>query len=594
LIKQTEPFERDRSLLQRCSVALRALLATAVVAGSMVVAAPMDDADAAAGDRALKLYNAHTHETATIVFKRGNRYDASGLKQLNQFLRDWRRNEPTKMDPQLFDLVWEVYRQTGSRAPITVISAYRSPATNGALRARSRGVAKKSQHMLGHAMDFYIPDVPLAKLRAIGLKMQVGGVGFYPTSGSPFVHMDTGSVRHWPKMTRDQLVRIFPDGKTLHVPSDGRPLPGYQQALAAYKARKAGGGSVMMASAATTPGKGKSWFSRLAGTDSVDEDDIPAAPAPKPEKAPAASPVEKAADAVQVAAVADTTETDTGAEAVPFAMASAPLPRPAPAREPEAAIVVAAAETDADGAFPPAPRRSPVARPMLALASIAPVPQASPVQQPAPSYGSGITDTLAALEATSAAKANVQLAGLQKAGTAADAIAEAVGKSKPSSDAMMAYAAPLPTAEDTLAPHIDAATGAIVAGHAAQPARKSATAGARLASLGGAQPSEDAGVVSNDPLARLTPVAYEAATIELVTRAGSTRQKNYANLQMPTPFSNPELFSAPERAIQLGFGRIAYEGLRTDRFAGPLVGRLGMQEFASRETTTGRTALLRR
>ena len=69
------------------------------------------------------------------------------------------------------------------------------------LRRRSKGVAKNSQHMRGKAMDFFIPGVPLAKLRAIGLRMQVGGVGFYPTSGSPFVHMDTGSVRHWPRMT---------------------------------------------------------------------------------------------------------------------------------------------------------------------------------------------------------------------------------------------------------------------------------------------------------------------------------------------------------------------------------------------------------
>ncbi len=94
-------------------------------------------------------------------------------------------------------------------------------------------------HIQGKAMDFAIPDVSLAKLRVIGLKMQEGGVGFYPTSGSPFVHMDTGNVRHWPRMSRQQLVSVFPDGKTLDIPTDGKPLPGYEQALAAYKARKA-------------------------------------------------------------------------------------------------------------------------------------------------------------------------------------------------------------------------------------------------------------------------------------------------------------------------------------------------------------------
>ena len=109
------------------------------------------------------------------------------------------------------------------------------------LRSRSKGVAKKSQHMLGKAMDFYIPDVKLKKLREIGLKMQGGGVGYYPTSGSPFVHFDVGNVRHWPKMSRRELIALFPDGKTLHVPSDGKPLPGFNQALASYQARKKSG-----------------------------------------------------------------------------------------------------------------------------------------------------------------------------------------------------------------------------------------------------------------------------------------------------------------------------------------------------------------
>jgi hypothetical protein len=105
------------------------------------------------------------------------------------------------------------------------------------LRRRSRGVARFSEHMLGHAVDFYIPGVPLEELRVIGLRMQRGGVGFYPTSGSPFVHMDTGGVRMWPRMTRDQLLHVFPDGRTVYLPTDGRPLPGYALALAELKRR---------------------------------------------------------------------------------------------------------------------------------------------------------------------------------------------------------------------------------------------------------------------------------------------------------------------------------------------------------------------
>ena len=141
------------------------------------------------------------------------------------------------MDRRLFDILWEVYRDVDGKKPIQIISSYRSPATNAMLRRRSSGVARFSQHMLGHAMDFYIPDVPLEQIRFAGLRLQRGGVGFYPTSGSPFVHLDTGSIRHWPRMTHDQLARVFPDGRTVHVPSDGNPLKGYELARADIEKR---------------------------------------------------------------------------------------------------------------------------------------------------------------------------------------------------------------------------------------------------------------------------------------------------------------------------------------------------------------------
>lgn len=220
--------------------------------------------NANAQTKSLKLYYVHTGQKAEIAFKKNGQYIDSGLKQLNYFLRDWRRNEPTKMDPRLFDLIWQVYRNSGSRDYIHVVSAYRSPATNNMLRSRSAssGVAKNSQHTLGRAMDFYLPDVSLAKLRQIGLKQQVGGVGYYPTSGSPFVHMDIGSVRHWPRMGRSELLALFPNGKTIHIPSDGKPLNHYNEAMAEYKARKGQPSQTVLVQDERTQG---GFFARLFG-----------------------------------------------------------------------------------------------------------------------------------------------------------------------------------------------------------------------------------------------------------------------------------------------------------------------------------------
>jgi uncharacterized protein YcbK (DUF882 family) len=228
----------------RCNLlssALTRIGATAAIAGVLVFAASatLQSAVAEGDTRTLTFHHVHTGEDITITYKRDGRYDEAALKRLDWFMRDWRKEQATNMDPRLFDALWEVYREVGARTPIEVICGYRSPTTNAMLRGRSAasGVAELSEHTLGHAIDFYIPGVPLEKLREVGLHLQRGGVGFYPTSGSPFVHMDVGNVRHWPRMTYAQLSKVFPDGRTVHVASDGRPLPGFALALADVERR---------------------------------------------------------------------------------------------------------------------------------------------------------------------------------------------------------------------------------------------------------------------------------------------------------------------------------------------------------------------
>mgnify|MGYP002132505648 CR=1 FL=1 len=128
----------------------------------------------------------------------------------------------------------------------------------------------------------FIPGVSLEAQREAGLRLQRGGVGYYPTSGSPFVHLDTGSIRHWPRMTHDQLARVFPDGRTVHLPSNGGPLKGYELARADIERRGNGDD-------AATVGKKPSLFASLfKGGKSNDEDDEGSAPAPFKNEKPAA------------------------------------------------------------------------------------------------------------------------------------------------------------------------------------------------------------------------------------------------------------------------------------------------------------------
>jgi uncharacterized protein YcbK (DUF882 family) len=266
----------------------------------------------AEGDtRTISMHHIHTDEDITITYKRDGQYDDAALEKLNWFLRDWRRGEATKMDPHLIDLVWEVQREAGNNQPIWVVCGYRSPQTNAMLRHRSAGVARFSQHMLGRAMDFYIPGIPLSEIRAMGLRLARGGVGFYPTSGSPFVHMDTGNIRMWPRMTREELVRVFPDGRTVQIPTDGKPMPGYALALADIQKRgnapsansietaRSSGIDVGTVVASDQPTSGNP-FAKLLGLKKGDDDDEADAVAAAP--TPAASARTKAKQVV-VAAV---------------------------------------------------------------------------------------------------------------------------------------------------------------------------------------------------------------------------------------------------------------------------------------------------
>lgn len=220
--------------------------------------------------RTISLYHTHTGESITATFRVNGSYDSAVLDKLNNFLRDWRNNDTIKMDPRLFDTVWETYRESGSREPIHIVSAYRSPATNAMLRRRSSAVAEFSQHMLGKAMDMHYTDVPMSKVREIAMRLQRGGVGYYPTAGSPFVHLDVGSVRAWPRMSYDQLARLFPDGKTVHLPANGQPLARYEEARAQVEGRN----GVSVPSISQVQSKG--FFASLFGGG----DDEPAAAAP--------------------------------------------------------------------------------------------------------------------------------------------------------------------------------------------------------------------------------------------------------------------------------------------------------------------------
>ncbi len=145
--------------------------------------------------RSLSFYHTHTGQALSIVYYANGEYLPHALDRVDDYLKDFRNGAEHRIDPALLDVLFDLRQRTGTRKPFEVISAYRSPETNTMLRSRSGGVAERSMHLQGQAIDVRLADVRLDRLRQVALEMKRGGVGFYPES--QFVHVDTGRVRHW-------------------------------------------------------------------------------------------------------------------------------------------------------------------------------------------------------------------------------------------------------------------------------------------------------------------------------------------------------------------------------------------------------------
>ncbi len=178
--------------------ARRLFLKTAGATG-LAIAAPLANANITkhpeAGERELRLRNLHTGEKLSATFWAEGEYISKELAAIDHVLRDHRSGEVIHMDHTLLEQIYALQQRLRHKGTIEIISGYRSPSTNAMLARNSRGVAKKSFHMLGRAIDLRMPGVELKNLRKAALNLKAGGVGYYPNSN--FVHLDTGRPRFW-------------------------------------------------------------------------------------------------------------------------------------------------------------------------------------------------------------------------------------------------------------------------------------------------------------------------------------------------------------------------------------------------------------
>ena len=501
-------------------------------------AGSVHDAAALNETRTLSFHHTHSNEDLTVTFKRDGRYDEAALKELNHYLRDWRTQDQTVMDPHLFDILWEVYRDVDGNKPIQIISSYRSPATNAMLHRRSSGVARFSQHMLGHAMDFFIPGVPLEQIRFAGLRLQRGGVGFYPTSGSPFVHLDTGSIRHWPGMTHDQLARVFPDGRTVHLPTDGKPLKGYELARADIEARDGNDSALKKSS----PSLWANLFKRKSNDD--DDDEAVSTPVPTAQQvadaAQAIAAAGKAADAKSAEATAKPRSKPQTASAFQLASADAQIVQPAKPKPAAADTVEAKPQSPADIIN---------ARGFWGDAAVAPQ-QATPAQ-------------VAALKARQAvAPADPQ--STASVPSAMQALAYAPASAPPVDRAnIVAASAPIP--------------------HSARPAPRNAAAVATEINTVAAkgtqgQDGQVRGVIANST--RISAAKGNDIWLRVVMLAPSASNSMFTTVLGDTDMTlMRNYFAKPRAVVAMSFSDDPQMGLLSERFTGSATARLTTTSF---------------
>jgi len=185
--------DRNGFLLQRRSLLRAALGGVVSLAAAPAMAARVPRPGFMR--RSLAFLHLHTGEHLSVPYHADGRYSADALAALDNLLRDFRTGEKTSMDVGLLEILFRLRTGLESDQPFEIISAYRSPKTNAQLAAHSRGVAKRSYHTKGMAIDVRLPGRRLSDVRRMALDLRLGGVGYYPRSN--FVHVDTGRVRFW-------------------------------------------------------------------------------------------------------------------------------------------------------------------------------------------------------------------------------------------------------------------------------------------------------------------------------------------------------------------------------------------------------------
>ncbi|MBI4211135.1 MAG: YcbK family protein [Deltaproteobacteria bacterium] len=147
------------------------------------------------GDGVLPIYDVHSKEHRDIIYRDADgKYSDDALAEIDRLLASPSDGEQLPISLKLIELVDHL--QDHFKSPVVqILSGYRSPEHNAALKKRNRRVAHRSMHMRGRAVDMKLPGVDSRQVRNYALSLRSGGVGYY--GRNRFFHIDTGPIRKW-------------------------------------------------------------------------------------------------------------------------------------------------------------------------------------------------------------------------------------------------------------------------------------------------------------------------------------------------------------------------------------------------------------
>jgi uncharacterized protein YcbK (DUF882 family) len=188
------------------------------------------------GNGSLTLTRNDTGESLTARYRRADgSYDEEALLKIDRLMRCSLTGRETRMSVKLVELLDAVEDKLGKKG-LTLLSGYRTPKHNG----KVPGAAKRSLHMLGWAADIKVPGYSSTKVKKIGQKLAVGGVGYYPYKG--FTHLDVGKTKYWVvrRPPRRRRVRRKTNNSAIRRVAARKTSPAARKTVSKHKSAKTG------------------------------------------------------------------------------------------------------------------------------------------------------------------------------------------------------------------------------------------------------------------------------------------------------------------------------------------------------------------